>query len=81
MQRKVTDLSHFTGQNFQRVDSLIERLAYEIRRLNDELQRSREREAEARERLRLELENKMLREKRQLPPAANANDKDNDSAR
>lgn len=81
VQRKVTDLSHFTGQNFQRVDSLIERLAYEIKRLNDELQRSREREADARERLRLELENKMLREKRQLPPAANGNDKDNGSER
>jgi hypothetical protein len=32
------------------------------------------------QRLRLELENKMLREKR-LPPAANGNDKDDDSER
>ncbi|MGH9841119.1 MAG: hypothetical protein ACREEM_20385 [Blastocatellia bacterium] len=74
LQKEVTDLSRSSDQNFQRHQGMIERLAYEVKRLENELQHSRERETDARERLRLELENKILREKRQLPPANHKND-------
>lgn len=83
LQKKNADLSGSTAQNFQRVESLIERLAYEIKRLEIELQHAREREADARareadarERLRLEIENRLLRENRQLPPATVEQNKD-----
>jgi len=72
----VADLSHSTTQNFHHVDIVVERLVYEIKRLEDELRHSRERaadaharEADARERLRLEIETRLLSENRQLPPA------------
>jgi hypothetical protein len=81
LQREVHNLSRTTDQGFQHMQGMIERLAYEVKRLEAELRHSREREADARERLRLELEIKMLSEKRQLPPAANGNDKDNGSER
>jgi chromosome segregation ATPase len=77
---EVRDLAHTAEEGDQHLQRQIERLVYELKRLESELQHSREREADARERLRLELENKMLREKR-LPPAANGNDKDDDSER
>ena len=44
-------------------------MAFEIKRLNDEVQHQREREEAERKILRLELENHLLRQERGLPPA------------
>ena len=46
-----------------------ETLAFEVKRLNDEVQRQREREEAERRILKLELENRLLRQERGLPPA------------
>ncbi len=78
---EVRDLAQAAEEGDQHLQRQIERLVYELKRLESELQHSREREADARERLRLELENKMLREKRRLPPATSDNDKDDGSER
>lgn len=76
LQKKVAGLSHSTAQNFHSVEVAVEQLAYQIKRLEDELRPSREREADARERLRMEIENRLLRESRQLPPATEQPKKD-----
>jgi len=56
-QREIKDLS-----------ALVNRLAFELARTNDELKRAAEREAAAREKFMLLVENQLLKANRQLPP-------------
>ena len=48
--------------------ALVDRLAFELARTNDELRRSAEREADAREKFMLRVENQLLKANRQLSP-------------
>lgn len=48
-----------------------ERLAYEIKRLNDKLENNQEKEAAERKMFRLEVENQLLKANRQLLPESN----------
>jgi septal ring factor EnvC (AmiA/AmiB activator) len=48
--------------------ALVNRLASELARTNDELKRASEREADAREKFMLRVENQLLKANRQLPP-------------
>ncbi len=48
--------------------ALVDRLAFELARTNDELRRSAEREADAREKFMLRVENQLLKSNRQLSP-------------
>ncbi|MDQ3753393.1 MAG: hypothetical protein M3371_01510 [Acidobacteriota bacterium] len=56
-QREIKDLT-----------ALVNRLAFELARTNDELKRAAEREAAAREKFMLLVENQLLKAGRQLPP-------------
>ena len=56
-------------QELKEVSALVQRLAYELQRINDELRRTSEREEAERRILKLELENQLLRTERGLPPA------------
>ncbi|MGI8566904.1 MAG: hypothetical protein ACR2LZ_10540 [Pyrinomonadaceae bacterium] len=58
-QREIKDLT-----------ALVNRLAFELARTNDELKRTAEREAAAREKFMLMVENQLLKAGRQLPPAS-----------
>ena len=77
------DLSDTAEESDRYLERKIDKLAFEVKRLGNELRHSREREADARareadarERLRLELEKRLLRETRQLPPATEKPKKD-----
>ncbi len=48
--------------------ALVDRLAFELARTNDELRRAAEREADAREKFMLRVENQLLKANRQLSP-------------
>ena len=55
-------------RELKELTALVNRLAFELARTNDNLKRSAEREADAREKFMLRVENQLLKANRQLPP-------------
>lgn len=83
-EKTLNDLSAKNAEEHQALWSAIERLAYELKRLNDNLEHesqrlndkldsSQEREARERENLLLKIENQLLKAPRQLPPQLDDN--------
>jgi len=54
--------------------SALERLAYEVRRVSEKVDRASENEAHEREKLALRLQNELLKFERRLPPAKHSED-------
>ncbi|MEO6726492.1 MAG: hypothetical protein ABIU20_04760 [Blastocatellia bacterium] len=69
VEKRLFDFAAASERENQELRRANESLIFEIRRLNDELQRQREREDAERKILKLELENHLLRQERGLPPA------------
>lgn len=76
LQNDLSELSKTVDAGQRRCESAIERLAYEVQRLRDELRHATQHEADEREKFQLKIENRLLKLDRQLPPAS---DKDNES--
>jgi hypothetical protein len=69
LQKEVRDLSRTMDERQRRCEAGIERLAFEVQRLRDELRYTTQHEADEREKLQLKIENKLLKLGRQLPPS------------
>ncbi len=69
VEKRLLELSAATEQENLQLRRANELLAFEVQRLNDELQRQRERAEGERRMLKLELENYLLRQERGLPSA------------
>ncbi len=74
MQKELQDLSRTVEDDRRQWQSALERMAYEIQRLRDELRHASERDAGERERFRLKIENDLLKSGRQLPPPSDDED-------
>ena len=67
-EKEFKDYSAKNQEEIQAVWSAIERLAYEIKRLEDKIEQGRKLEASEREIFKLKIENELLKASRQLPP-------------
>lgn len=76
LQKEVRDLSQTMDERQRRCEAGLERLAFEVQRLRDELRHTTQHEADEREKFQLKIENRLLKLGRQLPPAS---DKDDES--
>lgn len=65
---RVEQIQKEQQREFKELTALVNRIALELARTNDELKRTAERESDARERFRLTVENLLLKAGRSLPP-------------
>lgn len=79
LQKDLHELSQRVDEGQRRCEVAIERLAFEVQRLRDELRHATRHEADEREKLQLKIENKLLKLGRQLPPSSDSEDEENDS--
>ncbi|MBI1765985.1 MAG: hypothetical protein HYR56_31665 [Acidobacteria bacterium] len=77
LQGEVRELTRTMGEQLRRNENTIERLAFEVQRLRDELHYAKQHEADQREKFQLRIENKLLKAGLRLPPA-NERDKENE---
>ncbi len=76
LQKDLHELSQRVDEGQRRCEAAIERLAFEVQRLRDELRHATQHEADEREKFQLKIENRLLKLGHQLPPASNKEDKD-----
>lgn len=69
VEKRLLELASVVERENQQLRRANDAMAFEIKRLNDELQHQREREEAERKILKLELENHLLRQERGLLPA------------
>lgn len=67
-EKEFKDYSAKNADEIHAVWSAIERLAYEIKRLEDKIEQGQKLEASEREIFKLKIENELLKASRQLPP-------------
>ena len=69
LQKEVRDLSKTMEDRHRHYESAIERLAYEIQRLREEMRHALRHEADEREKFQLKIENQLLKARLSLPPS------------
>ena len=74
LQKEMRELAQAMEERHRHNENAIERLAYELQRLRDELRHTTASEARERENFQLKTENQLLKFSRLLPPASNRKD-------